>query len=167
MWDVAARYAGEHGGFKVAVAGAYNELKGGQTLNPTAATFEYFQAGAYVQHVQSGLWLYGAYGTNEFDGLAGDSDTYYVKAGLRQRWHSLGHTVFYGEYEQSDSDGALVNAEGATETEFNLWGVGIVQEIDAAAMSLWLSYRNLEYQNDLGDEYDDFQYVKFGALINF
>ncbi len=25
MWDVAARYAGEHGGFKVAAAAAYNE----------------------------------------------------------------------------------------------------------------------------------------------
>ena len=29
MWDVAARYAGEWGGFKLAAAAAYNEVNGG------------------------------------------------------------------------------------------------------------------------------------------
>ena len=29
-------------------------------------------------------------------------DTYYIKGGLRERWHPLGHTVLYGEYEKFD-----------------------------------------------------------------
>ena len=28
-----------------------------------------------------------------------EQDIWYVKAGLRERWHPLGHTVLYGEYE--------------------------------------------------------------------
>jgi hypothetical protein len=42
-----------------------------------------------------------------------------------------------------------------------------VQEIDAAAMSVWLKYRNLSYDDNSGEAYDDFQYVGFGGLINF
>ena len=48
-----------------------------------------------------------------------------------------------------------------------------MQEIDAAAMSLWISYRHLS-ANDNAEAFDptavgyeDFQYVKAGALINF
>ncbi len=200
MWDVAARYAGEHHGFKFSVAAAYNELQGPNLATAIApANVEYFQIGAYAQHVHSGLWLYGAYGHNEYEGLTGDADVYYIKGGLRRRWHPLGHTVLYGEYEQADSSGALVSRtcaactggdNDATSSEFKMWGVGLVQEIDAAAMSMWLSYRHMEYSDNgcldafiggvcrgklptgspipgRGTSYQDFQYVKFGALINF
>ncbi len=46
-------------------------------------------------------------------------------------------------------------------------------------MSLWLSYRHLSYSDGLNSvdlaaagldthtSYDDFQYIKFGGLINF
>lgn len=173
MWDVAARYAGEHAGFKVAVAAAYNEISGSGVLAPNLGdTFQYFQVGAYLEHVPTGLFVYGAYGNAQYDIQAGESETYYVKAGLRERWSPLGHTVLYGEYENNKSDGAaftqgLVNGS----SDFDLWGVGVVQEIDAAAMSLWVSYRNLQYSESQGrpgsvpDQ--DFQYVKAGALINF
>ncbi len=61
------------------------------------------------------------------------------------------------------------NAEWRLRT---LWGLGVVQEIDAAAMSVWVSYRNIEADDDgtytaVGARYADFQYVKAGALINF
>ena len=55
-----------------------------------------------------------------------------------------------------------------------------MQEIDAAAMSLWLSYRHIEADIDgagcatqrctVGSsrmQTDSFQYLKAGALINF
>lgn len=165
MWDVAARYAGEHAGFKFAAAAAYNELSDESFTVPTGDTFQYFQVGAYLEHVPTGVFVYGAYGNASYDVAPGESDTYYVKAGLRERWHPLGHTVLYGEYENNEADGALANA--GTDTSFDLWGVGVVQEIDAAAMSLWLSYRHLDYSNDTGLDYEEFQYIKAGALINF
>jgi hypothetical protein len=192
FWDVAARYAGEHHGFKFSVAGAYSEsvdagdavtFLGGfvSTPNPVPDGFgvqadntQFFQIGAYAEHVHSGLWLYGAYGKLQvLDSVPGFSDDlnnfYYIKGGLRRRWHPLGHTVMYVEYEKFDNDAAL--------SEVKLWGVGIVQEIDAAAMSMWLTYRHLEadFSYNTVDPFtgfnpntaDDFDYVKFGALINF
>ena len=113
----------------------------------------------------TGVFVYGAYGHNEYDLLTGDSDTYYVKAGLRERWSALGHTVLYGEYENNQSDQQL--ALFGTDSEFQLWGVGVVQEIDAAAMSIWVSYRHLDQDTNAAIDFEDFQYVKAGALINF
>jgi hypothetical protein len=53
---------------------------------------------------------------------------WYVKAGIRQRWTGLGHTVLYGEYQDFQNDN---NA-----SEVDLWGVGVVQEIDNAALAM-------------------------------
>jgi len=174
MWDVAARYAGEYGGFKFAAAAAYNELTDSSLGAIEGDTFEYFQVGAYLEHVPTGLFAYGAYGNAQYDLNSGESETYYVKAGLRERWTPLGHTVLYGEYENNQSTGVFVQQPAfgmtATSSDFNLWGVGVVQEIDAAAMSLWVSYRHLDYSDNNPDKlagFEDFQYVKAGALINF
>lgn len=173
MWDVAARYAGEHAGFKFAAAAAYNENSSENWIGLAnqGDTFEYFQVGAYLEHVPTGLFVYGAYGNAQWDLQSGDSDTYYVKAGLRERWTPLGHTVLYGEYENNQASNAFVQQPlfggAATSSDFDLWGLGVVQEIDAAAMSLWLSYRHIEYSDNSANDYEDFQYIKAGALINF
>jgi hypothetical protein len=165
FWDIALRYAGEVAGFKLAAAAAYAESSDGNGgIFPLLADgAEHFQVGAYVQHVPTGLFVYGAYShiENEFNDVEGDN--YYVKAGLRQRWTPLGHTVLYGEYQDGQLEDGAVDAG-----EVQLWGAGVVQEIDNAAMSLWLSYRNIEAdsQNPV-DGSLDFQYVKAGALINF
>jgi hypothetical protein len=177
MWDVAGRYAGEWGAFKVAAAVAYNEVNDSFYNNLGTPDSQYFQAGAYIEHIPTGLFLYGAYGhyhedanTTSFDGT---SETYYVKGGIRQRWTPLGHTVLYGEYLRGNNGGAAI-ADGftaahvaPTESELDVWGVGVVQEIDAAAMSIWVKYRNLSFDDNSGLNYDDFQYVGTGALINF
>ena len=65
------------------------------------------------------------------------------------------------------------------------WGVGVVQEIDAAAMSVWLSYKHFSGEIDTQSctvtstlaspatgatgsaDFEDFQLLKVGALINF
>ncbi len=166
IWDVAARYAGEFGGFKLAAAAAYSEST--DLDNTTGQDHsEYFQAGAYAQHVATGLFLYGAYGNYETDdSIAVDveQDTYYIKAGIRQRWTPLGHTVLYGEYMNNRVSFNGVDAD----TELEQIGVGIVQEIDAAAMSMWLSYKHFEGDIDgAAVNPDDFDLIKFGALINF
>jgi predicted porin len=176
VWDVAARYAGEFNGFKVAIAGAYVESTDeasvsclGSGINPCglenmAAGDKSFQIGAYVEHVPTGVFVYGAWGDNENDITNGESDSWYVKAGLRERWTPLGHTVLYGEYLTGDQE----NAAGVDTGDFDLWGLGAVQEIDAAAMSLWVSYRNIEAGDGAANVNSlDFQYVKAGALINF
>jgi hypothetical protein len=192
FWDVAARYAGEWSGFKVAFAGAYFENTDDSGLpNNSADGTEHFQVGGYVQHIATGVWVYGAWGDYNNDvqealGNVGEAETWYVKAGLREHWSSLGHTVLYGEYMDGDQSHDVTTTNdndtpddvtddfdvtaSVNDGNFELWGVGIVQEIDAAAMSVWLSYRNIEADDGVaGDDGAsiDFQYVKFGALINF
>jgi hypothetical protein len=66
-----------------------------------------------------------------------------------------------------------------------MWGLGVVQEIDAAAMSIWLKYRNFSPEIEGGGflttlacggsaagglqgcGLEDFKEFSLGALINF
>ena len=172
FWDVAARYAGEFSGFKLAIAGAYSETSqfatAGRSLQ--AADTEFWQIGGYLQHVPTGLFGYVAYTDIESQNSAAVSnDMIYVKAGIRTRLSALGHSVFYGEYQDFTND-AVVVLDGADSlgTEGELWGAGIVQEVDAAAMSVWVKYRNISVDVSPGVVgIEDFQYVGVGGLINF
>ncbi len=189
MWDVALRYAGELGAFRVAAVAAYSETTD-HTLNVGRADIGkdigYFQTGAYLQHVPTGLFVYGAWGqeyvnnavspafglaAGTVERLADNGDHWMVKAGIRQKWNALGHTVAYGFYGQmNDMLSPDLIALGATGSEIQRWGVGAVQEIDAAAMSMWLQYQQLDGEigavgANVGLE--ELHMVKFGALIAF
>ena len=219
FWDVAARYAGEFNGVKIAVAAAWSHQseEGGSdfvsfpfgplgidisTANARQDS-DYFQIGGYIQHVPTGLFVYGAYGReyNDADNVttvafsvggfplggidiahnAHDNDHWYVKAGVRRRFTDLGHTVIYGEYGQYNNmyhpalDVLELFPGVNVSSEMTSWGVGLVQEVDAAAMSLWLTYRNYSADLDvslagvgsLNVDFEDLHIVKAGALINF
>ncbi|MBS0240453.1 MAG: porin [Proteobacteria bacterium] len=185
IWAITGRYAGEWGDFKLAGAASYTEstdpsinttnvgFLGGPGFSLGNETQQYFQAGAYVEHVPTGLFVYGAYGHNQYDTSSlGQSETYYIKGGIRQRWNPLGHTVLYGEYEKARGTGVFSQSatffdDAAIHDATKVWGLGIVQEIDAAAMSMWVKYRHLDYDDNTGIQYDSFQYVGVGALINY
>jgi predicted porin len=161
FWDVAIRYAGEFAGFKLAAAAAYNEVNDQNYNNLGELDADYFQAGLYVQHIGTGLFALANYGLydDHTPGFEVEQETWYGKVGIRQRWTPLGHTVLYGEYEHTED---AYSGDG----EFELWGVGAVQEIDNAAMSLWIKYRDIEADDGPGTE-AEFQLFQFGGLINF
>jgi hypothetical protein len=187
FWDVAARYAGEFGGFKVAAAAAYSEITDENELALNGVLpnkdVQYFQVGGYIEHVATGVFVYGAWGHEETDHLFNgfaipDGDVWYVKAGLRERWTPLGHTVLYGFYGKNDDKfNPNMIDDGVTGSEMTNWGFGAVQEIDAAAMSLWLHYQRNEGEVDCAfasavclaptTEFEEWDSVKAGALINF
>ncbi len=167
FWDIAGRYAGEFNGVKVALALAYAEANDDpgdfQPLLSVLGDAQHFQIGGYVEHVPTGLFVYGAYSTADLEDAGLESDNWYIKAGLRKRWNPLGHTVFYGEYQD-----ATIDIDGGPEfSNVEVWGLGVVQEVDAAAMSFWLTYRHVEPELIDAGPLEDFDYVKFGALINF
>ena len=185
VWAVSGRYAGEFSGFKFAAAIAYNEStdeNGPGGLSHLALEAQALQIGAYIQHIQSGLFLYGAYGHEYIDELVlsdgtdvsnkPEGDNWYIKGGIRTKHSPLGATVYYGEYGRNDDkmDGATF-ASGIVSSEVKQWGLGVVQEIDAAAMSVWLGWRH--YEADETDvtagnlDTEDLDIVKAGALINF
>jgi hypothetical protein len=153
----------------------------------------YWQSGIYVEHVATGVWALFNYGKEFLQdmppgaahlGLNDNPDHWYVKAGLRERWHPLGHTVLYGFYGQRNDminavDVQTLNITGARTEE---WGLGAVQEIDAAAMSLWVQWDEMHASVECGSvgcntidpavengvySLKNINVVKTGALINF
>jgi hypothetical protein len=78
-----------------------------------------------------------------------------VAAGVRKNVFGIGDTSFYGEYGRADSplDGTALNTTGATSpggvnfaavtsSDMRIWGLGMTQNIDKAAMTMYLGYRN-------------------------
>jgi predicted porin len=94
----------------------------------------------------------------------GDEDSHwYVQGGIERKWWALGKTTLYGEYFHADTGGAVSGGRGVfladtdalnpaptgagnvgviASSEVNVWGFGIVQNVEAAAMDLYLGYRN-------------------------
>lgn len=174
FWDVALRYAGEFSGIKVSIGGAYSENKDENWIVPTPATrdVQYFQIGGYAEHVSSGLWAYAAYGHENIDSVQrvlGSDDHWYVKAGVKLSLFSIGQTIPYAEYGEH-KDMLAITVPDATGSEIHRWGIGFVQNIDAAAMSMWVAYRNIDGSIDGGTsagDLDNYQFIKAGAVINF
>ena len=138
-------------------------------LSAVKPEVEAWGAGLSVLHVPSGLFAQGHYMAAEFSqgtSLSGywgqnfafkkDADQWLVQVGITKNWFGVGNTAIYGEYSRSNDWGAG-NGAGrdfaatlpgstavfdVTSTELNVWGVGITQNLDAAATTLYLSYRN-------------------------
>jgi hypothetical protein len=184
FWEFAGRYAGEIGGFKLALGGAYttnsDEFATGPAVSVQKDT-ENFQAGGYIQHLGSGLFAHAAYGYEDnnhtllLNGTtAKEGEHWYLKAGIRQKWTPLGHTVVYGDYaEYLDQLGPAALALGADHSTLTRYGGGIAQEIDAAAMMVYLKYQR--YEADVSGAalaatvrgLDDIDFLSMGGLINF
>ncbi|MDH4981679.1 porin [Hyphomicrobium sp. D-2] len=179
-WEIAGRYTGTAAGFKMAFGIGYSVNSDEQTQPPPVSfrkQSEFFQLGGYLQHLASGVFAHGIYGAennNSETTFAGftepDTHQWYLKAGVRRQWLKQGHSVVfaeYGQYFDQLSPAALL--AGTTSSEFTRWGFGVVQEIDAASMSLWVKYRQQSVDIDGGNlgDIEDFRYVSTGAIINF
>jgi len=97
-------------------------------------------------------------------GLVNNEESWwYVQAGWEAKLNSLGKTTFWGDYWSSDvgssvrSQGSAVRTLAAGDvlnsfaTASNIvssgqtaWGVGVTQNIDAAAMKLFIGYKRIE-----------------------
>ncbi len=158
-----------------------------------------FGASASVLHTPSGLFVTGAYGIREHEARSrsaqtdiprnlvnDDDERFYVSAGIYKKWFALGKTSIYGEYSEFNNGTAFggngplrirdLNQTGLVDafligSDFEIWGVGVVQKIDAAAMEVYLGYRNYEIDvlTDQGklQGLEDWQGVFTGARIKF
>ncbi len=160
-WDVALRYAGEVGGFKIAAGVAYSEDT--DSNNGAGGTFdppvEAINGGLSIQHVATGLFATASGGHRQRDGWIDDESFWFVNAGIEQRWSSLGKTSLFGmagEFQDDDDDSAYY------------YGGGVVQKIDAAAMDLFISYRHYDIQDAAAPGADpEFDTVVGGGRIKF
>lgn len=141
-WDAALRYAGEFGGFKVAAGVGYREVK-----SDDAKTF---MATGSIQHVASGIFAQGSYGRVQVDGFD-DLTGYHIQGGIEAPvFATLGKMTFYGEWARLEEDG-----------DVDMFGGGIVQAIDAAAMDIYVGYRQYDIDSEA------VQTVVGGARIKF
>ena len=104
----------------------------------------------------------------EFAGGVGDFEAnfWYVAAGVRKNFFGFGDTVLFGEYGNHNDFVKSVNL--ALASDVTNWGIGVNQYIDAAAMEVFLVYKN--FSADLsagGQEIQDFNAVIGGARVNF
>ena len=141
---------------------------------------------ASVMHVATGLFVTGAYGwrkddfrKNAFGTDAKDTDTmFWVQGGIEQNWLGFGKTTIFGEYLQDDMGHQISTAATAfAEARGTMWGVGLNQAIDAAAMDLYFAYRQYSFdgwtqtatggKNLKGAEIQDINTFLAGGIIKF
>lgn len=170
-----------------------------QTFDSTAdittgkADCEWFGAAATVMHVPTGLFVYGGFGRQNDDSRASDvaaanrslvvddDKMWFIQAGLETKLVPLGKTTFFGEY-RNDEAGSNVRGNAANpapnqqiRTQFSdidFFAAGVIQNIEAAAMDLYVIYRHAEGDVRVGTaavntELDDFDMVITGARIQF
>lgn len=162
-WDVALRYAGEFGQIKVAAGIGYRHDEDISvdlldiTLPITVPLGENDRnvvlVSGSIQHVPSGLFVTAEYGDQDWSGL--DITGWHVKGGIEPKLTTLGRTSFYGEYARQEFD------FGGGGIDVDMWGLGAVQAIDAAAMDLYIAYRVYDVEDT------DISHVMAGARIKF
>jgi predicted porin len=186
IWNVALRYKGEFSGFKFAAGVAYSEINAGNlaTWRRGAGDTNELGLSASLLHTESGLYVTGAYGHLEDDGVAAgfddESDFYFIQAGIERKFFPVGKTTVFGEYWQTQrgawgrpSDGALITIDGevVTGSTYEGWGVGINQNF-SEVFDLYLLYNHTTADisttaGTLTGIEDEFDYVIAGAQIKF
>jgi len=178
-WDLALRYAGEFGGFKLAAGIGYLQITDGPETKMECASRggglgpdeNCKQVGGSISviHEATGLFVNFGAGVKKDDALSNtavflgqdpdNKETFWaVQAGIEKKFNTLGKTTVFGEYY--DYEGGSINrtlsatdavnpfGPGSTaafwETGLQVYGVGIAQGLDAAAMVLYLNYRHVE-----------------------
>ncbi|KWT65989.1 porin [Hyphomicrobium sulfonivorans] len=118
-----------------------------------------------VLHSETGLYANFAAGIKKDDLInqtnlfslrnANDEQTFWAaEVGIERKWNSLGKTTVYGQYYHYEGGGSsrriagafagTANAAAVVETGVESYGFGLAQGIDAAALTLYLSYRHVE-----------------------
>lgn len=166
-WDAALRYAGELGQFKIAGGVGFSRLKIEEFLGDGKQNWDVISGSVSVMHVPSGLFLNGAYGQTDLGetissapwSFSYDADLklWHLLGGIEARLFQVGKTTFYGEYAKGDLDLAyLIDDSTAAGVErFGLgvdgevFGGGVVQAFDAAAMDIYFTVRKYDIDGSI------------------
>lgn len=185
MWDVALTYEKELGEFEVAAAIAYRENTDSEPDgNGGREAFDQdtINGSISVIHNPTGLNLTFAAGQRDFNDEPNRDEAtfYYIKGGINKQWSPLGNTSIYGEYGQFDDVlvgdvTGVTGVDAVSGSEAKVYGFGIVQHIDAAAMQLYAGFRHYEVDLDFtnggvavaGPGVEDFSTVMVGGRIDF
>jgi predicted porin len=136
-----------------------------------------------VMHEATGLYANVAAGYMEDElikaafGAAADdrSEFYAVEAGIQQKWIPIGKTTIFGQYYNNEGGFSFRNYGGGvgriTGSELDVYSLGVMQGVDAAAMNFYAIYRHTEAEATTTGagkiEFQDVDMFMTGAIIKF
>ncbi len=179
MWSVALRYAGEFNGIKIAAAVGYfedhdcNGSTGNKCTSSSSGDWKYgdyneIRASGAIIHTPTGLFAEGGYVRREFDDVSNaDLNYWFVRAGIYQRFIALGKTSLSGEYGSVSNDAFDIGGAagyGVDLSKGDHYGINLVQDIDSAAMNVFIGWRRIETDSHYVDSIDT---IYSGARIQF
>jgi predicted porin len=169
-WDIALRFAKEWNSVKIAAAIAYADDSTGSAgvtiVDPllgrvgVSSDFTQVIGSVAAMHVPTGLFAMFAAGEREYDDVDLDGSFWYTQAGIERKWLPYGTTTVYGEYGSYED----ITTAGA---EANMWGVGVVQHIDSAAMDFYAQARFWDIEDDGAPAADELSTIMIGSRIQF
>lgn len=192
-WEMGLRYKGEFSGFKVAAGIAYGENNepvigddtvGFQCPGSDGVDAECKQLGGSisVMHEPTGLYVNGAAGYLDDEqiedvvvGAEKRHEFYAIEAGIQQKWFPIGKTTIFGQYYHNDGGTTERVYEGGVgnviTSELDIYSLGVMQGVDAAAMNFYALYRNVQAEantNGAGNlDFEDVDLFMTGAIIKF
>lgn len=200
IWDVGARYSGSFNSIALSASIAYTHSTDGNGIDGSGdVSHKSLIGSAAILHQPTGLNALIAAGNRSFDNplldLDGnlrtpkDATFVYAKIGWLANLTTLGHTAFYGEYGRfhdyisatgdftvADAAGNSIGATRISGNTAEVWGIGVVQQIDAAAMQIYLGYRHHNFDFDTvdsagtrtsGERLHSFQTIVVGSKLAF
>lgn len=152
-----------------------------------------FLSGAYTNYEFDGFNANEVIGGDPANGNRPDIPLWWIGGGIEKNWTGWGDTTFYGEYGRFRDgtaglfadvafpglgplgDGAFAPDTLVVDSEVTWWGVGAVQTIDAAAMELYIAYRQYTADaaidggraNQIPGGLEDIWFIQSGARIKF
>ncbi len=97
-----------------------------------------------------------------------------IQAGISRNFFGIGNTNLYGEYGRVEGgalgialDTIAGGAANLRNSKTNIWGLGVVQNIDAAAMEIYAGYRNFDASLTGAPALNDICVFTFGSRIKF
>jgi hypothetical protein len=134
------------------------------------------------------------YGDTTRTGDKPDASDWLVQAGIAKNWFGLGNTALYGEYGRAKDFGGMtggrdynanaiacngvacapplgVDVADVVGTDVRVWGLGITQNVDAAATTFYLGWRNFDLDvtqtGATRNSFKDLDVVVGGARVSF
>jgi predicted porin len=133
--------------------------------------FSHFGGALSLSHTATGLFVQGHWLERQAERTDGasvaDATNWTIQGGIARNFFGIGQTSLYGEYMSTKNWVENLGWSTAVgDSKGKMWGLGVVQTIDAAAMDLYMGYRNFDTSDD-GVKNKEIDILSVGARIKF
>lgn len=168
IYDVGLRFQKEWNSVKIAAGIGYlkDDRESGTLVDSQVS------GSISAQHIPSGLFLTFAAANRDQRFTEDDATNLYIQGGISRKWLPYGTTTFWADYAKFEGFSANLSGEadvglvGLGDTEASVWGFGVVQGFDSAALNVYALAQFFEADLDGIDTEDHFAIV-IGSHIKF